>query len=410
MEIGRRTVLKGLAATGALAAAGPWVRVASAQAPDAIVVGATLALTGPFSDEVAPFKKFMELWAEQINAQGGIMLREYGKRLPIKFIVYDDTSKPPVSQASYEKLVTVDKVHLLLGPYSSPITVAASTVADKHKIPFIALEANSTAIFTRGFQWLVGVIDDGPKWSWHYFDMLKAEGKAKTIGFIVQETGHTKEVGAGSAAKAQEIGLKVVVQETAPAPATEFTPVITKMKAADPDIVYISGFPAFNVAFYKQALEQGLNPREFHVIHHGSAFRKPTGDARANLVTGENYWMPGVKGGGEVALFEELLTKTGISVADYPWVSIHMFGLEALKAALEKAGSVDREKVLKALWELDIKTISGRLRFQKKGEGLHPEAQGQGTLNPFPTQIQDGKYITLWPPEIATGKHIYPRK
>lgn len=373
---------------------------AAAQASTEIRVGATVAVTGPASAEVGHFKKMMELWAETINAKGGVMLKEYGKRLPIKMVVYDDTSKPPDSVRLYEKLVTDDKVHVLLGPYSSPITVAASTVAEKHQIPMIALEANSTGIFKRGFKWLVGVIDDGTKWSHHYFDMLKAEGKAKSIGFVIEDTPHPKEVGSGSVPKAKEIGLEVKVEEYFPVATQDFTPIITKLKAANPDIVYVAAFPAREVTFFKQALEQGLSPREFHMIHHGIALYGAVGIKNANLVTGEAYWMPGVKAGNSKP-FEELLQKLNVKVEDYPWSSIHYFGFEALVAGLEKAGTLDRDKLMAALKSLDIETISGRLKFD--------QTTGQGTLNPFPTQIQEGKYVTLWPAEIASGKHAYPR-
>jgi branched-chain amino acid transport system substrate-binding protein len=373
---------------------------ATAQAPTEIRVGATVAVTGPASAEVGHFKKMMELWAETINAQGGVMLKEYGKKLPIKIVVYDDTSKPPDAVRLYEKLVTEDKVHVLLGPYSSPITVAASTVAEKHQVPMIALEANSTGIFKRGFKWLVGVIDDGTKWSHHYFDMLKAEGKAKSIGFVIEDTPHPKEVGSGSVPKAKEIGLEVKVEEYFPVATQDFTPIITKLKAANPDIVYMAAFPPREVTFFKQALEQGLNPREFHVIHHGVAFYGAVGIKNANLVTGEAYWMPGVKAGNPKP-FEELIQKLGVKVEDYPWSGIHYFGFEALVAGLEKAGTLDRDKLMAAIRSLDIETIGGRLRFDP--------TTGQGTLNAFPTQIQDGKYVTLWPAEIASGKHVYPR-
>jgi branched-chain amino acid transport system substrate-binding protein len=373
---------------------------ASAQAPTEVRVGATVAVTGPASAEVGHFKKMMELWAETINARGGVMLKEYGKKLPLRVIVYDDTSQPPVAVRLYEKLVTEDKVHVLLGPYSSPITVAASTVAEKHQIPMLALEANSTGIFKRGFKWLLGVIDDGTKWSHHYFDMLKAEGKAKSIGFVIEDTPHPKEVGSGSIPKAKEIGLEVKVEESFPVASQDFTPIITKLKAANPDIVYMSAFPAREVTFFKQALEQGLSPREFHMIHHGVAFYGAVGIKNANLVTGEAYWMPGVKAGNPKP-YEELLQKLNIKVEDYPWSSIHYFGFEALVAGLEKAGTLDREKLMAAFKSLDVETISGRLKFD--------QTTGQGTLNPFPTQIQEGKYVTLWPAEIASGKHVYPR-
>ncbi len=393
--------MAGLLATTAVLAPRP------AAAQENILVGASLSTSGPMADEVGPFKKLMESWVDMINAKGGIKLG--GRSLPIKLIVYDDASKGDESIKAYERLVTVDKVNILLGPYSSPMTIQASTVAEKHGIPMIALEANSTAIFTRGFKWLVGVIDDGHKWSDHYFDMLKAEGKVKTMAIVIQETGHTKEVGGGAVAKAKADGIKVVVEESAPVRPPDFTPLIAKMKAANPDLVFVAGFPPFNVAFYKQALEQGLNPREYHIIHHGSAFRMAVGEAQANLVTGENYWMPGIKK-GTWQMFEAMLQKTGIKVEDYPWAGIRMFGLDALRATLEKAGSLDREKLLAAAKSINIETISGRLRIRKKGEGWDPKAENQGTLNPFPTQIQNGKYVTLWPPDFATGKHIFPRE
>ena len=389
-----------------------------AKASAAILVGATISITGPFSAEVAPLKKMMETWAEMVNAKGGIFLKQYGRRLPLKFIVYDDTSKPAESQRLYEKLVTEDKVHLLLGPFSSPITLAASTVAEKHKIPFIATAANATPIFTRGFKWMVGVEDDGSKWSDHYFDMLKSEGKAKTIAFVIEDTPHPREVGVGAIPKSKEIGLRVVVEEYFRLATQDFTPIIAKIKATDPDIVYVAAYAPSAIPFYRQAIELSVNPREFHFIHHGASFREGVGTKNADRVVGEDYWMPGVKGGKNVDEFEELLLRTGITAEAFPWAAIHFFGFEALRAALGQAGTLDHEKVLTALRNLDIQTISGRLRFYRKGENRNPNAAWQGTLNPFPTQIQAGsapsatrfwQYVTVWPPQFAAGKHTYPR-
>jgi branched-chain amino acid transport system substrate-binding protein len=376
------------------------VAQAQPKAPEAILIGGTIAQSGPMSAEVGPFRKMMDIWADMVNEQGGLLVKAYGKKIPIKFVAYDDASKQENAVKFYERLVTVDKVHLLIGPYSSPLTFAASTVAEKHGIPMVAAQANSTAIFTRGFKWLVGVIDDGPKWSNHYFDLLKAEGKAKSIGFVIQDTLHAKEVGSGAVPRARDIGLEVVFEETVQANATDFTSVIAKLKTANPDIVYVSAFPPFAIGFYKQALELGLNPREYHIIHHGAAFRNAVGEANANYVTGENYWMPGVKY-GKPEVFEDLLKRTGIRIEDYPWASIHMFAFEAIQAAVAEASALEPEALLTALKGLDVMTIGGRLRFDPK--------TGQGTLNPFPTQIQNGRYVTLWPQEIATGSHIYPR-
>jgi ABC-type branched-subunit amino acid transport system substrate-binding protein len=216
--------------------------VAQAKAPDAILVGATISATGPNSAEVRPVKKLMEGWAEMVNAKGGIPLKEHGRALPLKFIIYDDASKPEESARLYEKLVTEDRVHVLFGPYTSLMTVQASAVGEKHQIPFIAIEANASALYQRGFKWLVGVLDSSRKWSHHYFDLLKAGAKAKTIAFIVEDSPHRKDVVAGAIPKAKEIGLRVVGEEYFSVSTQDFTPILDKVKAADPDIVYVKSF------------------------------------------------------------------------------------------------------------------------------------------------------------------------
>jgi hypothetical protein len=101
-------------------------------------------------------------------------------------------------------------------------------------------------------------------------------------------------------------------------------------------------------------------------------------------VTGENYWMPGITY-GTPEVFENLLKRTGIRVEDYPWASIHMFAFEAIQAALAQSAALEPEALLATLKGLDIMTIGGRLRFDAK--------TGQGTLNPFPTQFQNGQYV-----------------
>jgi branched-chain amino acid transport system substrate-binding protein len=98
--------------------------------PEAILIGATIAQSGPMSAEVGPFKHMMDVWADMINEKGGLLIKAHAKKLPIKFVVYDDASKQENAIKFYERLVTVDRVHLLLGPYSSPLTFAPSTVAE----------------------------------------------------------------------------------------------------------------------------------------------------------------------------------------------------------------------------------------------------------------------------------------
>ncbi len=127
---------------------------------------ATVSRTGHFSTEIGPFERLMDAWADIVNARGGLMVK--GKQIPVKFTIYDDKSDQAAARKYYERLITVDKVDLLLGPYSSPLTFAASTAAENHQVPFIAICANSPKIYTRGFEWIVAVIDIGPRYTYRY--------------------------------------------------------------------------------------------------------------------------------------------------------------------------------------------------------------------------------------------------
>src|SRR5262249_7126359 len=169
--------------------------------------------------------------------------------------------------------------------------------------------------------WMVGVEDDGSKWSDYYFDMLKAERRAKTIAFLIEDTSHPREVALGAIPKAKAIGLRVVLEEYFSPTTRDFSSIIAKIKSADPDVVYVAAYPPSSIPFDRQAADHGITPREFHFIHHGAGFREGVGAINANFVVGESYWMPGVHGGPNVAEFEELLARTAIKAQAFPWAA-----------------------------------------------------------------------------------------
>jgi len=138
----------------------PGIRTGSAaEAPSAILIGATLPLSGRFTPMAGTFDRLCYSWAKLVNARGGLYVKAYDKKLPVKFVIYDDKSEPAESAKFYERLVTVDKVHLLLGPFSSHITKAAVTVADKYKLPMVMAEANDATIFEQRYKYSVNQVD-----------------------------------------------------------------------------------------------------------------------------------------------------------------------------------------------------------------------------------------------------------
>jgi branched-chain amino acid transport system substrate-binding protein len=368
-----------------------------AESPKEIRIGATVSMSGKFSTEIGPFKKLMEAYATTINSRGGIYVKSAGARLPVKFIVYDDKSDGPTARKFYERLISVDNADILLGPYSSPVTFAASVAAEENKVPFIAICANSQKVYNRGFKWIVCVIDAAPRYTHRYWDMIKAEGWAKTVAFVVEDTLHPQGVYRGAKKLAELAGLKEVSLNVLPANTHDFTAAIVKIQKKSPDVVFVSANVPFSIAFMRQARELGLNPKEFHVIHHGGVFKKGLG-AGAEGVIGQSYWTQGMNYGNPER-FTEIMDRSGISLDDFPWAPAYMVAFETATQAIERAGSLDREKLMETLKRLKVMTIGGVVSFAKNGVG---------TINTYPSQIIGGQYHIVWPPDIATAKHRYP--
>ena len=382
---------------------------ALAQSRD-IKIGGTMAVTGPFSVEWGPKgRQFMEEWARMMNERGGVFVKEANAKLPIKLIVYDDGSSPDRAVELYERLATTDKVDFFTGPASSPITIKASTIAERYGIPMVTAEANSPMIFARGFKWLVGADRPAPQWAEDYYTMLKAlmdRGtlpKVKNVAVIQENTPHTMDVGWGGTNKANIAGLTVVATETVPPGATDFSAIIGKLKGLNPDIIYVATWAGTAAAFAKQAFELGLKPRELH-IPHSTITEKYYGMVGANIgegitgITHETHF----KKGDKDAYFA-LRKKVGLAGFEAGWTSLRFIALEALAKAIEKAGSVDRVKVMAALRDLRYETLHGELMFSFGVEVAGKKVDGVGNKLVFPAQWQNGKIEVIWPADLATS-------
>jgi branched-chain amino acid transport system substrate-binding protein len=374
------------------------VRGSSAtEAPGEILIGATLPLSGRFTPMAGTFDRLCHSWARQINDRGGIAVRAYNKKLPVQFIIYDDKSEPAESAKFYERLVTVDKVHLLLGPFSSHVTKAAVTVADKYKIPMVMVEANDGKIFEECYKYSVNQVDLADTESYGYLDMLKAAGKVKTIAFVAEDTLHSTGVLHGGARRARELGFNVVQEEIVPPETKDFTAVILKLKQTNPDVVYVEAFPRFEIPFMKQAVELGLRPREFFNGHIVDAVLKALGP-RAEGLTGVVYWAPGLRYPGTDD-FEAVLKDAGVEWARQMESSLRFQAFQVIQQAIEQAGTLESEALNRALHEGKHQTIAGEVVRNQCG---------LGNSRSYPVQVQGGEMKLIWPKEQAMTTYIYP--
>jgi branched-chain amino acid transport system substrate-binding protein len=338
-----------------------------------------------------------------------VLVKEYNAKLPIELVLYDDESSPEKSVELYEKLAAVDKVHLFIGPGSSPITLRASTVAERLKIPMILVEANSPIIYARGFQWIAGVDRPAQYWSIPYFDLIKELREKgvvnyRTIAFLIEDNPHTKDVAEGAIEQAKKAGLEVVATESVPFQTSDFSAVIAKFKQVNPDIVYSSGWTVTSVPFVKQANELGLKPKALHAIHLVPEFAQQVRPKLAEGVTGETHIAAKHLDQRYLAILKQL------NVADpYPFKSlvlpIRYLALETVRRGIEAAGTLDRERFMAALRTLQFDTLHGPHRFNYNVKLGNRVLNGMGEKYLYAAQFQNGKIVIIGPPAAADGAY-----
>lgn len=375
------------------------IQASGAQEKKEIVVGMTLCLTGRFAVEVGVFDKMIKAWENYVNLkQGGLYVKAYNKKLPVRTIVYDDKSDQATAVKFYERLVTVDKCDILMGPKSSPITFPVTAVPEKYHVPMVLTTANTPAIFNRGFKWFVCVNGLSPGWSEHYFDLLLDEKQVKTIAYVAEDTPHTREVYEGAIPNSEKRGMKTVYNEIAPAGATDFTPILVKLKGTDPDLIYLSTFVPMGVSFRKQAKEFGLKPREWHFIHIAKAFYDALGKD-TDGATGEYNWLPGMPYGNQKK-FLEIVKEAKIDPEEYNDLGLHYAALEAAEAGIEKSESLKPDDLMKSLWASKFESILGPMAYEpNKGNSYYQQNA---------VQYIGGKLFIISPKKYATHKHVYP--
>jgi len=334
-----------------------------------------------------------------VNKGGGVMVKACNKKVPIKFVIYDDQSVPATAVALFEKMATVDSVDFFVGPDWSSMGGPVPPIAEKHRIPMVAANIATPALFERGLKYFWATpFPVVPRWSERYFDMVsKASPKPQSIFFVVHDNPVMKGIVGVWSKKAEAQGIKIVGNETFSQELKDFTALISKIRAAKPDIVYIAAFDNPSVPLVQQMRQLKVRAMDVHHVMITGALARQVGKDIEGM-TGELAWYPGIKG-PHSELVEKVMAGSGVSMFDYIWTLGRLSSYLVMMQAIEKAGAIDREKVKEALFKGTFKSPAGDIVFDEKG---FPDNGA------FTVQMQGGKVQVVWPPEVATGKLQWP--
>jgi branched-chain amino acid transport system substrate-binding protein len=389
----------------------------SAQAPkgDPIKVGFSMSLTGAVAPNGQQLLRALEIWRDDVNAAGGLLGR------PVELIHYDDQSSPANVPGIYQKLLSVDKVDLLLGPYATNMAAPAMPVimqAGKTTITMLAIGVNRHFNYDRYFS-MVPVLTEGvAAFSKGFFELASEQSpKPVTVAMVAADAEFARTAADGAKENAKKLGFKIVYDRTYPPTNTDFAPIMRAVQATNPDIVFVAAYPPDTVGIIRSANEIGLKPKMFGGTMIGllaTPLKVQLGPLTNNLVIMESFTpifkFPGLQ--EVLAKYREKAAGQKIDPFGYGFVPFGYAAGQILAKAVTETKSLDHDKIAKYIHANTFDTVAGPLKFGKDGEWAEPRtvfSQFQGVVPNDVAQFRDGsKQPVLWPEKFKNGKMIYP--
>jgi branched-chain amino acid transport system substrate-binding protein len=380
------------------------VAIAGAQSP--IRIGASASKTGTYAALGQNQLRGYELCVKHANEKGGVL----GRRLEL--VVDDDQSQAPTAVRIYERLLTQDKVELVLGPYGSPMTAPVAEVTKKHGMPMVAPTLGTTSVVKEGRGYVIQVYSPSEVYLEGFVELVARQG-LKTLALIHEDTLFPRAAVKGASELARRRGLQVTFTGAYPKGTTDFSPLLSQVRAVTPEALAAATFFEDAVALTRQLRALNVNPKMYAAtVGVGQPeFYEQLGRT-AEFVYGPSQWEPELvvtRAGGLIPIARQYPGAHEFVEAHqraYPGADLSYqtaagyAGCQVLVEAVKRAGSVDRERIREAILRLDMSTVFGAFKVDPDGLQI---AHRMVTI-----QWQGGRRVIVWPPELAPGKPRFP--
>ena len=357
---------------------------------ETLKVGAALSLTGSLAKEGRLTKLGYQFCQDKVNSGGGVQAGDKKYKLAITY--KDDKSEPDTAAQLVDQFNDSGN-KLILGPYGSPSTEAASAVIERNGQVMVDSSGADNAIFDKGYRNTFAVLSPATSYLAAIVDAISenASPKPKTVAIISADDGFSKTAAEG--------GIAEVPEHT-----TNVSSALTKIRPKKPDLVLVSAHVEEGIAIVKQSKELGLNPKGF-----GETVAPPTPDftkalgKNAEGVVGSTQWTADSKGQDDVfgtaKDYAEGFKQRFGETAEYHSAEAAAACL-ALVMGVEKAGSTDPAKVRDAIAGLDTESFFGPIKFDDTGKNADKPMSA--------IQIQNGEPVTIYPSDQAQAKLQWP--
>ena len=376
-----------------------------------------MPLTGALAQGGKAALLAMEIWRDDVNANGGLLGRK------VELVYYDDQTKGSNVPPIYTKLLDVDNVDFVVSGYGTNVTAPAMPVVMQRNLTFISLFAtavNENFHYPCYFQIMPAGPNPSVDWSEGFFAVAaQQDPKPKTVAFLSSDAEFAQNTVTGARINAKKYGFDVIYDEKYPPSTTDYTPIVRAIKARNPDIVYYLSYPPESVGLVKASKELGLAPKMVGgtmVGLHFTAIQTNLGPT-LNGISNYGFWVPEptmkFPGIDEVLKkYQAQAPKQELDPLGYYLTPFAYAYVEILGKAIEATQGLDQKKVCDYLHATEFDTVVGKVKFGDNGEWAKSRMLtfqfqniGASTAEEF---SGPGKMVILYPPEFKSGDLIYP--
>ena len=374
----------------------------TAQAGTPITIGVSVSLTGDFSGDGKALVQGYDLWAQDENAKGGLL----GHKVTMKYV--DDASSAQQVVTNYQNLITQDKVALVFGPFSSLLTIPASTVTNRFGYAFPEPAGGGPSVFTRGIKSLFFVqpaaVEDNLVSFTQWVLSLPASQRPATAAYATEDDPFTQPQVDRARALLEAAGVKTLSNKVYPAEATDWTPLAQQVIAANADVVILGTQEPDGVAFIKAFQQQHYNPKaliETAGPDQGADFSGKVGVANTAGVMVPAGWYASAKSSGNAKFVSDFTAKYGGAPGDISGDAAEAYSVgQVVDQAATKANSIANSALITALHNGTYQTVQGPMAF---------DATGKPNGATFLVQWQNGTPVPVYPAAAAIAQPVYPK-
>jgi branched-chain amino acid transport system substrate-binding protein len=387
---------RALGALAFAAAATVWPGVAGAQQGQPVRIGSTLALTGPLAATGIVHKIVGEIYVEQLNKRGGLLGR------PVEWVLLDDQSKPDLARTLYERLITVDKVDLLMGPYATGAILSAMAVAERHDKMLVhhTFGIPKMAKYERQFPaWHLGPTPETTVPNLVFDALAASENPPKSIAIVTSKFPSVHFIGVGAREVAKKRNLQEVLYLEFEFGSRDFGPIAARVREANPDLLFVGAIGLEGNLLLEALKKLDYTPKNHFYLYPapGPLAVAPEG-ANALSTTVFEDQKP-YTDNPTAAAFVKAFTERA-KAANLPYTAADVqagtsyTAWQILEAAVTATRSLDDKAMAKWLQANTVDAIIGKVRFNAAGN--------YGDDLSKVKQVQNGRWVVVWPKESAT--------